>query len=61
LIPLVNFVAAILVFIELAKCFGKSTGFGIGLVLLMPIFFPILAFGPAQYTRPAAETVVLGL
>jgi len=36
-------------YIDLAHTFGKSTGFGVGLVLLSPIFFPILAFGSAQY------------
>lgn len=53
LIPFVNFVVAILVCIELAKVFGKSTGFGIGLVFLGFIFFPILAFGDAKYVGPA--------
>jgi hypothetical protein len=61
LIPVVNFVIAILVCIELAKCFGKSTGFGVGLVLLGPIFFPILGLGSAQYTRPAGVVTAMGL
>ena len=34
----------------LARCFGKGTGFGIGLILLAPIFRLILGFGSAQYT-----------
>jgi len=49
LIPCVNFVIAILLCIELAKSFGKSSGFGVGLALLSPIFLPILAFGDARY------------
>lgn len=49
LIPLVNLVAAILVGIAVAKCFGKGTGFGVGLALLGCIFFPILGFGDAKY------------
>ena len=62
LIPLVNFIAAILVCIELAQCFGKGAGFGVGLVFLGPIYFPILAFGPAQYKNPgSAGPVVLAL
>lgn len=52
LIPLVNFVVAILLCVELAKVFGKGIGFAIGLILLPFIFFPILAFGSATYTRP---------
>src|SRR5476651_1733903 len=48
LIPLVNLVIAILVSIEVAKKFGKGTGFGVGLALLGFIFYPILGFGDAQ-------------
>ena len=52
LIPLVNFVVAILICVELAKVFGKGIGFAIGVILLPFIFFPMLAFGSATYTRP---------
>ena len=48
-IPFVNFIAAFLVLIPLAEKFGKGTGFGIGLVLVPFVFFPMLAFGDAQY------------
>src|SRR3954464_12706990 len=44
-IPCVNFVVGIMVCIDLAKSFGKSPGFGIGLAFLGFIFFPLLAFG----------------
>ena len=53
-IPLVNFVALIIIFIGLAKNFGKSAGFGIGAALLSFIFLPILAFGDARYQGPSA-------
>lgn len=53
-IPLVNFVVAILLCIDLAKSFGKGAGFGIGIALLGFIFAPILAFGDAEYQGPAA-------
>jgi hypothetical protein len=46
-------VAAIVVFIEVAKKFGKGTGFGLGLAFLGFIFFPMLGFGSAQYNRNA--------
>lgn len=49
LIPCVNIVVMILVYLDLARVFGKDTGFAIGLILLSPIFIPILAFGDAQY------------
>lgn len=53
-IPLVNIVAAILIYIGLAKSFGQGTGFAIGLLLLAPVFWPVLGFGSATYTGPAA-------
>lgn len=52
LIPCVNIIALLLVFMALAKSFGKSEGFGIGLFLLGFVFFPILAFGDAKYVGP---------
>jgi Family of unknown function (DUF5684) len=48
-IPLVNIIMAILVSIAVARKFGKSDGFGVGLALLGFIFYPILGFGDAQY------------
>ena len=54
LIPFVNFVILIILIIDLAKSFGKGVGFGIGLLLLAVIFFPILGFGSAQYQGPTA-------
>jgi hypothetical protein len=54
LVPLVNVVIAIILVFDLAKSFGKGAGFGIGLLLLGPIFIIILGFGKAQYVGPAA-------
>jgi Family of unknown function (DUF5684) len=52
-IPCVNFVVAIIVGIEVAKCFGKGAGFGLGLGLLPMIFYPILGFSDARYRGPS--------
>lgn len=49
LIPFVNFVIAIILSLGLAQAFGKTAGFGIGLLLLPFIFYPILGFGSARY------------
>ena len=35
--------------LRLAKVFGRSAGFGVGLILLGWVFFPILAFIGSQY------------
>ena len=51
LIPLVNIVIGILVAIDIAKNFGKDSTFGLGLVFLGFIFYPILAFGSATYQK----------
>jgi hypothetical protein len=48
-IPGVNVIINIIVLLDIAKAFGKGTGFGIGLILLGFIFLPILAFGDAKY------------
>ena len=52
LIPVVNLVVLLIVEIDLAKSFGKGTGFGIGMAFLPFIFWPMLAFGSAQYLGP---------
>jgi len=49
IVPLVNLVVAIMVAIDVAKAFGKGTGFGLGLAFLGPIFYPILGFGGSTY------------
>lgn len=42
----------VLIYIGLAKSFGKSTGFTVLLILLPIIGLPILAFGDAKYVGP---------
>jgi len=49
LIPLANIYAAFVVYTELAKAFGKTSGFGIGMLFLPIIFIPMLGFGDAEY------------
>jgi Family of unknown function (DUF5684) len=51
-IPLVNIYIIFVISIAVAKSFGKDTGFGIALVFLGFIFFPILGFGDAKYIGP---------
>jgi hypothetical protein len=53
LLPCVNFVAAVMICIDIARKFGKDTVYGVGLAFLPFIFFPMLGFGPAQYNRSA--------
>ena len=51
-LPVANFVMMILIVVALAKSFGKSTGFGLGMLFFGFIFYPILGFGDARYTAP---------
>ncbi len=55
-IPFANFIFMILLYVELAKAYGKGGGFAAGLIFLSPIFFPILGFGGAQYVYGQAPT-----
>ncbi len=56
-VPVANFVVMIMIVIALAKSFGKSTGFGLGMLFFGFVFYPILGFGDAQYTPPVLATV----
>ena len=59
IIPILGFLAylvvaiyySILVNVSLARAFGKSDGFAVGLILLPVAFYPILAFGSAKYGK----------
>jgi hypothetical protein len=52
LVPFVNLLVVLLVGINIAQNFGKSTAFGVGLAFLGPIFYPVLGFGSARYRPP---------
>jgi len=54
-VPIANIVIMIIVSIEVAKAFGKTTGFGIGLALLSFVFYPLLGFGDAVYQGLGVE------
>lgn len=54
IIPIVSLIITIIVYIDVAKSFGKSVLFGIGLIFLAPIFICILGFGDSKYIGPAA-------
>lgn len=57
LIPIANIVVVIMTQIKLAKAFGKSTGFAVGLILLSPIFYVILGFDSSEYLGVPVTTV----
>jgi len=58
LIPLVNWIVWLIVSLDVAKQFGKGSGFGVGVWLLSFIFIPILGFGSAQYQGGRTDVTV---
>jgi hypothetical protein len=52
LIPGVQIIAAILVNVEVARRFGRSEAFGLGLTLLGVVFYPLLGLSRAEYEIP---------
>ena len=49
LIPIVNFVIAIITTMAFVKAYGKDTAWGILAIFFAPIVYPILAFGDSKY------------
>lgn len=54
LIPFVNIIILVILMLDLAKSFGKGTGFAIGLIVLTTIFFLILGFDSSTYKGQGA-------
>jgi hypothetical protein len=48
-VPVVQIVAALLVNVEVARRFGRSEGFGVGLAMIGFVFYPLIGFGDAKY------------
>lgn len=55
IIPLVNLVVSVWIANLLAKSFGKSELYTIGMIFLPFIFYPLLAFGGSRYQGPAGS------
>jgi uncharacterized protein DUF5684 len=49
LIPPINLIAAILVNIEVARRFGRTEAFGVGMSVFGFILYPLIGFGRAEY------------
>ena len=49
----------VLLSVSVAQSFGKDTGFGIGLLFLPFVFYPIIGFGKAEYVgaRPMKDII----
>ena len=51
-VPVLNVLVSWVECFDLARVYGKGAGYALGLILLGPIFFMALAFGPAVYQGP---------
>ena len=51
-IPILRAIAIVVLGLNLARAFGKSNGFALGLVFLPVIFIPMLAFSDGKYIGP---------
>ena len=56
-VPFANIVFAIMLYVEIAKRFGKGGGFAALLILLPFVGFPILGFGKAQYQAASVQPI----
>lgn len=54
-IPFLNFYLTVMLALNTAKAFGKSGGFGFGIVFLSPVFLPMLGFSDAKFTPIAKD------
>ncbi len=55
LIPCVQIVALIIIWMDVAKNFGKDPMWGLGLAFLGPIFAPMLGFSDAKFQGPPSK------
>jgi hypothetical protein len=53
LIPVVDFVLVVIIYLDLARSYGKGTGFGVLTIFFPFVCIPILGFGGARYLGPA--------
>jgi hypothetical protein len=51
-VPFANIYVVIVLLYSLSKAFGKDIGYTLGLIFLGIVFFPMLAFGDAQFRSP---------
>ena len=53
LVPIVDIVMFIIVWVNICRAFGKSGAWVVGIIFLPFIFLPLLAFGKNTYTKPS--------
>ena len=56
-VPILNIYAIFVIYDGIAKKFGKTTGFTIGMMFLPYIFFPILAFGKNNNVESTSQPI----
>ncbi|MCU9534043.1 DUF5684 domain-containing protein [Streptococcus sp. CSL10205-OR2] len=59
LIPVINIYYSIRFSLDMAKSYGKSTAFGIGIFLLSPLFISIIGYGASEYQGVQREMLLI--
>ena len=59
-VPIANIYAMVVVYNGIAKKFGKSTGYTVGMIFLPVIFIPMLAFGKNNVLSDNMSTSAIG-
>jgi hypothetical protein len=54
-VPCLNIVFPVIMLFDLAKSFGKSSGFAVLMLLFPMIGIPMLGFGDAKYVGPSVQ------
>jgi Family of unknown function (DUF5684) len=60
LVPFLSWFVLVRMVFDLASVFGRRVRFGFGILLLWPIFLPLLAWGGSHYVGPRRNTLGVG-
>lgn len=55
-VPIVSWIVAIILVFDLAKAFGKSSLYALGIIFFPFVFIPVLGFGSAEYQLGTSST-----
>jgi hypothetical protein len=56
MLPVVRLIVRVFLCLDLARAFGKGTGFALGLIFLSKVFIPLLGFGDSRYIPPLEKS-----
>lgn len=57
ILPIINWIMAVVILHNLSKVFGQGIGFTLGLIFMPFVFLPLLAFGDYRYIDDNDEPI----